>query len=75
MPCALQRDDYKLPKLNGSWRPAMAIDATIQPVNMAIGSTQRCDLRCIQTRIVSMSQGLPNDPLNKHVAPMGLQWP
>jgi len=75
MPCTLQRDDYKLLKLDWSWRPALAIDATVQPVNMAIGSTLRCDLRCIQTTIVSMSQRLTNDQLNKHVAPMGLQWP
>ena len=56
MPCALQRDDYKLLKLDGSWGPAVAIDATVQPVDMAIGSTLRCDLRCIQTAIVSISQ-------------------
>lgn len=56
MPCTLQLDDYKLLELDWSWRPALAIDATVQPVNMAIGSTLRCDLRCIQTTIVSMSQ-------------------
>ena len=56
MPCALQRDDYKLLKQDRSWRPAMAIDATVQPINMAIGSTLRCDLGCIQRTIVSMSQ-------------------
>jgi hypothetical protein len=56
MPCTLQRDDYKLVNLDWSWCPALAINATVQPVNIAIGSTLRCDLRCIQTTIVSMSQ-------------------
>ena len=56
MPYALQRDDYELLKLDRSWRPTLAIDATVQPVNMAIGSAQRCYLRCIQTTNFSMSQ-------------------
>src|SRR6266851_1607407 len=44
----LQRDDYKLLELNGSWGPALAIDPTVQPVNMAIGAASRRDFRCTQ---------------------------
>jgi hypothetical protein len=72
---ALQRDDYKLFKFNGGWRPAAAIDATIQPVNMAIWSAKLRDLRCIQTTAVRISRRPTNARLNKHVAPTGLQRP
>lgn len=72
---ALQRDDYKLFKFNWGRRPAAAIDATIQPVNMAIGSAQLRDLRCMQTTVVRISRRPTNALLNEHVAPTGLQWP
>ena len=48
MPCAVQRDDYKLVNPNGSRRPTGTMEAAIQPVDVAIRATHRRDLSCKQ---------------------------